>query len=177
VLEEGKKRLPPSPPILQANGSQVSETAAGWMMVEQGFWFPAGSHPTARAMLLKVHFVEGPQIDPGIPHQRLEFLCSCGDDGFSFVIRAAVFAVESNAGMQARKDTPSPPRGTSYPRGRTPILSQRMAGARPTDRLTGIPRSIRGRPRALASAIGAIGKIYLAEFSKLGAIESSLRNR
>ena len=60
--------------IPKANGTEVSDPAPCRVMVQDGvpgLWrYP---HAAARTMLLKMHFVECPQIYPRVGHQLVEF--------------------------------------------------------------------------------------------------------
>jgi hypothetical protein len=64
--------------VPQPHRAGVSHAASRRVMQQYrilGLWrYP---HLAARAVLLKMHFVGGPQIHSGVSHQRLEcFLCS-----------------------------------------------------------------------------------------------------
>jgi hypothetical protein len=65
-------------PVPQAHGSKVADTTPRWMMPQDRVG-DLGSNPqaTARAVLLKVYFVKGPEIHVARTQEILEFfLCS-----------------------------------------------------------------------------------------------------
>src|SRR5215467_3213468 len=85
-FEELPERLPVEPPglapeqklaVVQAHGGEVAHAFAGGVMIDNRiarFW--RNPHPAAGALLLKVHFVQGPQVDTFVGHQVAKsFLC------------------------------------------------------------------------------------------------------
>src|SRR6516165_6442180 len=73
----------PEAPIAKSHGAKIPHAVSRGMMPQHrilGFWWYP--HPASGTVLLKVHFVEGPQVDRGIRHQPLEFfLCRCCRSG------------------------------------------------------------------------------------------------
>jgi hypothetical protein len=71
--------------IAQSDRTEISHALArGRMQQDRIFDFRRDPHSTTRPVLLKMHFVCGPQVDGAVAHQFLEFfLCDRCNSGFA----------------------------------------------------------------------------------------------
>ena len=83
--------------IVDADRAKVADALARGMVEQNGvLYFGRHPHPAARAVLLKMHFVQSPQIDLGIGRQSAEFF-------LKFRLRVLLVPAIMGRGLRRRK--------------------------------------------------------------------------